>query len=212
MDTRMILLTGYVDYACPATEVEASETEAVFATNFFAVIRLCQTFMPLLQHSQGTIVQIGSIAGCFPYAWGSVYNASKAALHSYSSALRIEVAPMGVRVITVVTGGVKSRIARVNRVLRKGSAYEELADDYQKRQVQSQRLGTETAVYAKEVVGQVLRAEGWLWRTRTIWAGGGAGLIWWMSWLLPDFASDWIISRMFGFSKLGISDPQRKHK
>ena len=176
--------------------------ESVFATNFFAVVRLCQAFMPLLRRSQGTIVQIGSVAGCFPYAWGSIYNASKAALHSYSAALRIEVAPFGVHVITVVTGGVKSRISRVKRTLQEDSAYKELEDDYQRRQIYSQEVGMETDLYAKEVVKKVLEAEGWLWSTRTIWAGGSSGIVRWVSWILPQSVLDWGVSRMFGFNKL----------
>lgn len=190
------------DYAVPAIEADFAEMESVFATNFFAVVRLCQAFMPLLRQSRGTIVQIGSVAGCFPYAWGSIYNASKAALHSYSAALRIEVAPFGVHVITVVTGGVKSRIARVKRSLQEDSAYKELEDDYQKRQIHSQKVGMETELYAKEVVKKVLVAEGWLWRTKTIWAGGSAGTVRWLSLILPQTVVEWIISRMFGFNKL----------
>ena len=192
------------DYAVPAIEADFSEMESVFTTNFFAVVRLCQTFMPLLRQSQGTIIQVGSVAGCFPYAWGSIYNASKAALHSYSAALRIEIAPFGVHVITVVTGGVKSRIARVKRSLQEDSAYKELKDDYQKRQIHSQEVGMETELYAKEVVKKVLEAEGWLWRTKTIWAGGSAGTVRWLSWILPETILEWVVSRMFGFNKLRV--------
>ena len=190
------------DYTVPAIEADFSEMESVFATNFFAVVRLCQAFMPLLRRSQGTIVQIGSVAGCIPYAWGSIYNASKAALHSYSAALRVEIAPLGVHVITVITGGVKSRIARVKRSLQEDSAYKEIEDDYQKRQTHSQEVGMETEIYAKEVVKKVLLAEGWLWRTKTIWAGGAAGTVRWLSWILPQTFLEWIISRMFGFNRL----------
>ncbi|KAL8819668.1 MAG: hypothetical protein Q9223_001939 [Gallowayella weberi] len=190
------------DYAVPAIEAEMSEIESVYATNLFAVMRLCQTFMPLLQRSKGTIVQIGSAAGCIPYAWGSVYNASKAALHSYSATLRVEVAPLGVHVITVVTGGVKSRIARVKRCLSEDSVYKKLETDYRERQVHSQKVGMETALYAKEVVEKVLGAEGRLWRTRTIWAGGRAATVRWLSWILPELAMEWIMSRMFGFDKM----------
>ncbi|KAL8702903.1 MAG: hypothetical protein Q9201_003937 [Fulgogasparrea decipioides] len=191
-----------INYAIPAIEAEFTEMESVFATNFFAVVRLCQIFMPLLRQSRGTIIQIGSVAGCFPYAWGSIYNASKAALHSYSAALRIETAPLGIHVITVMTGGVKSRIARVKRSLKEESVYKELEDDYQKRQIHSQEVGMDTKLYAEEVVGKVLKAEGWLWKTKTIWAGGGAGTVRWLSWILPESVLEGIISRMFGFNKL----------
>ena len=164
-------------------------------------MRLCQTFLPLLRHSQGTIVQIGSVAGCFPYAWGSIYNASKAALQSYSATLRVEVAPLGVHVITIMSGGVKSRIARVKRTLKEESAYKELEAEYQKRQVHSQEVGMETALYAKDVAKKILRAKGWFWRSKTIWAGGSAVMILWLTWILPETVQEWIVSRMFGFSK-----------
>lgn len=44
-------------------DVELSEVRQTFETNVFAVITMCQTFLPLLIKAQGTIVQIGSVAG-----------------------------------------------------------------------------------------------------------------------------------------------------
>jgi 1-acylglycerone phosphate reductase len=44
-------------------EVDLAEARAMFETNFFAVISVCQTFLPLLITAQGTIVQVGSVAG-----------------------------------------------------------------------------------------------------------------------------------------------------
>lgn len=44
-------------------EVELSEVRQTFETNLFAVITMCQTFLPLLIKAKGTIVQIGSVAG-----------------------------------------------------------------------------------------------------------------------------------------------------
>ena len=70
---------------------------------------MCKTFAPLLINAKGTIVQIGSLAAVMPYVFASCYSATKAALHSYSNTLRLELAPFGVRVVTVVTGGVKSK-------------------------------------------------------------------------------------------------------
>jgi 1-acylglycerone phosphate reductase len=80
------------------------EVEACFRTNVYGVMRMCKAFAPLVIAAKGTIVQIGSLAGVMPYVFGSAYNATKAALHAYSNTLRIELAPFGVKVITVVTG------------------------------------------------------------------------------------------------------------
>lgn len=44
-------------------EVELAEARQTFETNLFAVITMCQTFLPLLIKAKGTIVQIGSVAG-----------------------------------------------------------------------------------------------------------------------------------------------------
>jgi Short-chain dehydrogenases of various substrate specificities len=44
-------------------EVELAEVRQTFETNLFAVIAMCQTFLPLLIKAKGTIVQIGSVAG-----------------------------------------------------------------------------------------------------------------------------------------------------
>lgn len=50
----------------PAIEVEISEVRKTFETNLFAVITMCQTFLPLLMKAKGTIVQVGSVAGVRP--------------------------------------------------------------------------------------------------------------------------------------------------
>lgn len=42
-------------------EVDLDEARYTFETNFFSVISMCQTFMPLLIQAKGTIVQIGSV-------------------------------------------------------------------------------------------------------------------------------------------------------
>lgn len=51
------------DYTVPAMEATLSEARLTFETNFFSVICMCKTFLPLLIKAKGTIVQIGSVAG-----------------------------------------------------------------------------------------------------------------------------------------------------
>lgn len=56
-------------------------------------MRMVQEFVHLLIAASGTIVNIGSIAAIMPFAFGSAYNASKGALHSYADTLRVELKP-----------------------------------------------------------------------------------------------------------------------
>ena len=200
------------DYTIPALDATLPEIQSTFSTNLFAVMHICTVFSPLLVRSRGTIVQIGSIAAIIPYAFGSVYNASKAALHSYSDSLRVELAPFGVSVITVVTGGVKSNIARTERVLPEGSLYADLEENYQRRQKYSQEVGMDNAVYARKVVGEVLAGDGWIWKRRTIWAGGSANMVKWVSMFLGTESGlwDWLMTRMFGLGRLYQKDFKKK--
>ena len=110
-----------------------------------------------------------------------MYNASKAALHSYSDALRVELAPFDVKVVTVITGGVKSNIARTDRTLPDDSIYLPIEAEYMQRVKYSQEVGMPNEKYAKQVVSKLVSDS----KPRNVWAGTSAGLIWFASIFLP---------------------------
>ena len=186
------------NYTIPALDVEFTEVQATFETNVFSVMRMCQTFAPLLIQAKGTIVQIGSLAGEIPYVFGSAYNASKAALHAYSNTLRVELAPFDVNVMVVVTGGVKSNIARTHRELPEQSLYHPLNAEYQRRQLHSQEGAMEATVYAVDVVKSALRAK----PTRALWKGNQAWNVWLLLTLMPRMFWDYYFTRVFNIKKL----------
>lgn len=113
-----------------------------------------------------------------PYVYGSVYNASKAALHAYSATLRVELAPLGVRVLTIVTGGVQSQIARTHRSLPEDSFYAVVKEEYERRQTHSQQVGMPNEVYARSVVRQVLTGG-----KSDVWEGALS----WVAWFVVSF-------------------------
>lgn len=103
-----------------AIESTREEAEKVFSTNFFAVIEMVRVFADSVIAAKGTLVFTGSVAGYAPFVAGSVYNASKGALHSYLNTLRVELRPFHVKVINIVTGGVKTPIWDNEITLRPG--------------------------------------------------------------------------------------------
>ena len=177
------------------------EVRSLFETNVFAVMQICKEFAPLLIQAKGTIVNIGSIAAHMPYAFGSAYNASKAALHSFSDTLRVELSPFEVKVLVVNTGGVKSNIARVRRHLPADSLYAALEPEYQRRQQHSQELGMDTQKYAISVVQAALRSR----PPRSIWKGGRAWLVWLLLKILPGRAFDFYFYRLVNLHKLLVT-------
>lgn len=77
-------------YAATALDLEVDEVMKLFQVNLFAVMRLCQIFVPLLRQSpRGRLVQIGSVTRDVPVIWQSAYNASKSALSQYTKTLRL---------------------------------------------------------------------------------------------------------------------------
>lgn len=199
------------NYVVPALDYDEDELRELFQANVFSVMRMCKEFTPLLIEAKGTIVQTGSVAGLMPYVWGAPYNASKAALHAYTDTLRLELAPLGVRVINVVTGGVKSNIARTHRTLPPDSYNLPLADDYERRLTHSQQLGMDTTQYARSCVRQVLAGDGIFRKQRWIWEGKMSWIVWFGWSYFPTTVFDWYFNAKFPLWKLkGTVGPDKK--
>lgn len=192
------------NYTVPALDFDTAELQEVFQANVFSVMQMCKAFTPLLIAAQGTIVQTGSLAGIMPYAFGACYCASKAALHAYSNTLRVELAPLGVRVITVITGGVKSNIARVHRELPPDSYMLPLKDVYESRLTHSQQVGMDTQAYARSCVKHVLGGDEWLGlvKRRWIWEGNMSWLVKFATGWLPPAVLDWYFTWKFKLGRL----------
>jgi NAD(P)-dependent dehydrogenase (short-subunit alcohol dehydrogenase family) len=84
--------------------------DQAFQVNLFSSVRLDKALLPqMLARKDGVIIHISSTTGQFPI-WESTmaYTSAKAALNAYSKALSAEVAPQGVRVVTVSPGLTKT--------------------------------------------------------------------------------------------------------
>ena len=86
-----------------------------YETNVIAPVAVVRAALPLLRKSvssgsvgHAVIVNVGSIVGIFTTPFAAAYCSSKAAIHSVSDALRMELAPLGIRVVIVQPGGVRS--------------------------------------------------------------------------------------------------------
>ena len=79
------------------------EWREMLDTNCMAAFRMVDAALPHLVDG-GHVVSMGSIAGLEPYEGGSVYSASKHALHAFMQALRYETYSRGIRCTTVAPG------------------------------------------------------------------------------------------------------------
>jgi short-subunit dehydrogenase len=86
-------------------DISLASIRRLFEVNLFALIKVTQACLPGMRRlRQGTIVNLSSIVGKFPFPTSGPYSASKHAVESISDALRMEVRPFGIRVVTIRPG------------------------------------------------------------------------------------------------------------
>ncbi len=94
-------------------DLTREDLRAQYETNVIATVAVTQAAMPLLRagvarNGRATLVNVGSIVGLFTTPFAAAYCSSKAALHSISEALRMELKPFGIDVVMIQPGGVRS--------------------------------------------------------------------------------------------------------
>ncbi len=89
----------------------------MFSTNVSGLINMTQAILPIYKKREdggrGDIINIGSIAGREPYPGGSIYCATKAAIRSFTDAMRRELIATRIRVMEVDPGQVETEFSVV---------------------------------------------------------------------------------------------------
>ncbi len=89
----------------PAPEADLDKWEQMIETNCTGVVYMTRALLPqMVARGTGHIVNLGSIAGTYPYPGGNVYGATKAFVHQFSLTLRSDLHGTGVRVTCVEPG------------------------------------------------------------------------------------------------------------
>ncbi len=145
----------------PLLDVSLEELQNQFRTNVFGPVQLIRAVAPAMRENKsGTIVNIGSISGIVTTPFAGAYCASKAAMNSLSDALRLELAPFGIRVVCVQPGGIESNFgnsssAGVQRVMKPESWYTSIREYIDKRAQESQSSPMPAEELAKKIVSIV---------------------------------------------------------
>jgi 3-hydroxy acid dehydrogenase/malonic semialdehyde reductase len=97
-------------------------------TNCKGLMYVTRAVLPgMVQRRRGHIVNLGSIAGTYPYPGGNAYGATKAFVHQFSLNLRSDLHGTGIRVTSIEPGMAETEFSEV----RFGGDRERAADVYQ---------------------------------------------------------------------------------
>ncbi|KAK7905924.1 hypothetical protein LTR67_000648 [Exophiala xenobiotica] len=111
---------GLVKGVDKAPDIKAEDMNVMFATNVTGLIHMTQAVLAIFKNKnngsdggRGDVINIGSIAGREGYPGGSIYCATKAAVRTFTDALRRELIATRIRVIEVDPGQVETEFSVV---------------------------------------------------------------------------------------------------
>ena len=185
-------------------DLQREDLRRQYETNVIAPVAVSRAALPLLRAAAEAgaapvIANVGSIVGLFTTPFAGAYCSSKAALHALSDALRMELAPLGIRVVTVQPGGVTSSFGNhAEEAIRlpEGSLYQSAAPSIRARAQAGQVNATPADLFVVPVVDALLKS------TPPVRVRGGKGstVLPLLKLLLPTRRFDAILSRRFGLS------------
>jgi NAD(P)-dependent dehydrogenase (short-subunit alcohol dehydrogenase family) len=178
-----------------------------YETNVIAPAIVTGRAVPLLraavaQSGRAVVANVGSIVGLFTTPFAAAYCSSKAAVHSITDALRMELDPFGIRVVSIQPGGVRSSFgehAEAAIRLPDGSLYRPVERGIRARA----QAGQHGATPAEEFIGPVVEA---LLRDRpprVIRGGANSVRLPLLKRWLPASVFDAKMTKLFGLDTLG---------
>ena len=107
---RALVNNAGIPINAPVENLPMAEWRRLFDVNLFGHVAMIQALFPALLSSSGTVVNISSVGGKVVLPTYGAYAGSKFALEAVSDALRREVATLGINVVVIEPGAVKTEM------------------------------------------------------------------------------------------------------
>jgi len=109
---RALINNAGIAVNAPVEALPIAEWRRQFEVNLFGHVAMIQALMPSLLRSSGTVVNISSVGGKVALPTYPAYAGTKFALEALSDSMRREVNDLGVKVVVVEPGAVKTEMAQ----------------------------------------------------------------------------------------------------
>ncbi|MFJ5255790.1 SDR family oxidoreductase [Pseudomonas sp. NPDC088414] len=170
-----------------------------FETNVFSIVGVTRALFPVLRRAKGLVVNIGSVSGVLVTPFAGAYCASKAAVHALSDALRMELAPFGIRVMEVQPGAIQSSFAKnagheAEQLINEQSPWFPLREGIRARAKASQDKPTPASEFAAKLLKAVQQGT----PPRLIRIGNGSRALPLLATFLPKGLLESTLMKRFG--------------
>ena len=107
----------------PAQDADLDDWDQMIDTNCKGLVYCTRAILPgMVARRRGHVINLGSVAGTYPYPGGNVYGGTKAFVHEFSLNLRSDLHGTGVRVTCVEPGMADTEFSLVRFSGDKGKA------------------------------------------------------------------------------------------
>ena len=112
--TILVNNAGLARGAARVADADLEQWDEMIDVNVRAAFSVTRKVLPgMLERGRGDVVMIASVAGREPYAGGSVYSATKAAMKAFARSLRVEMLGQPIRVLVFDPGMVETEFSVV---------------------------------------------------------------------------------------------------
>ncbi|KAI0144279.1 hypothetical protein GGR57DRAFT_482604 [Xylariaceae sp. FL1272] len=176
------------NHVLPLLDSKITDLRRLMDTNVVGTLAVTQAFLPLMMRrkedidviGKATVVMLGSVNEIFCPIYQSAYNASKGAVHIIARTLRVELAPLGVNCVTLMTGSVQTKLFdNAPSKVPEHSLYAPVASEVESRDFLKNAQFVSADEFARQAVDDLLKPKPKL----AIWRGGLATVASWLAWL-----------------------------
>ncbi|EME42831.1 hypothetical protein DOTSEDRAFT_72323 [Dothistroma septosporum NZE10] len=181
-------------FSGPALDTDLSITRNLLEVNVVGVLAVLQGFQHILASTKGaTVVNNSSINGDCNMPFSGVYGATKAATTILSESMRLELAPLDIRTVTLITGIIETNLHanEPEHHLPADSLYK-ITEEWlgERRKGTNRPPGMSAADYAKQFVDKVERGA-----SGKTYIGPITPMFVYVKWWLPQFLWDFVMMK-----------------
>ena len=179
----------------PTSEIGDAETRRQYETNVFGLMNVTRAFLPRMRaRGAGRIINISSVGGRITLPYFGVYNSTKYAVESLSDALRYELRPLGIDVVLIEPGVIRTKFeatAAADFARFASTPYATAVAKYEQLSKLADRFASEPIVIARAIARAVAARRP---RARYV-APRSTNVVLWLSAMLPTRVWDWAMRR-----------------
>lgn len=205
-----------IEFCAPLLDTDITEAKKLYDTNVWGPLLMVQAFAPLLIEAKGVICNQSSIDAALSMVWAGkltikalaiifktisekltrwhlgIFSSSKAAEARISETMRLELEPLGVRVLTAMNGSADTPMfgkpgGRMN--LPESSHYYNVQEAAYKERMDHQKQASKVEVLAEMLVKDIVGgAKG------IVWHGAFSALTRFITWGFPTWLVDKLVN------------------